>query len=435
MGLSFERILVRENGITPLDAVLKKSAAKLGYTPSEPQKGVPIRVRQGQDSEWFELSSPLLDAVSETAEPLMHAVSEAFRAPVLSIFCMDSDFAVCRVIDVPNGAETTACINEPYDEIALGEPDYAVFAAAMKKKWKIKPAALKAVFEESYTFAEDGLAALSSLLHLSPAVPDASADGMEGTWWFIRNEEFDAAPFPRTLAEKLTAFIENGYGQALEAAGFRRYQNSPVRWHRIVGEPGNEVLLSLVFSLYHGYELAPFYGAQSLYCPLTLTDRYYPLHDAYAFWREAKFVYFWKYGRSPLYETIDGVDHVHAFNDPEQLRPFVEDLILPELAAITDLKTCRAAHLAEETQKGGHINLPLRFTEAVLDGDEAAAADAYAALCQTKGSDFAYFGVWERTPLDNLLQAYSTGGLGGVKAHLKAVYDGNRKKLHRAGIL
>ena len=121
MGLSFERILVRENGITPLDAVLKKGAAKLGYTPSEPEKGVPIRVRQGQDSEWFELSSPLLDAVSETAEPLMHAVSEAFRAPVLSIFCMDSDFAVCRVIDVPNGAETTACINEPYDEIALGE--------------------------------------------------------------------------------------------------------------------------------------------------------------------------------------------------------------------------------------------------------------------------------------------------------------------------
>ena len=425
-----------------LSALVKRAMEELGYTPGEEGKGVSISYKQSTDSEWFEFSSPLLEPGAEMAEPLLKALSKAFRTPLLHLTCVDSDFVLCRLLDEANGTDTTACINEPYEDLGFGEPDYAAWTAACKKKWKCKQEQFKAIFENKYTFAEDGIEPLAGLLHFSPTGYVDPGSFMQATDWFLPKEDFAAAPFPRTLSEKLADYMEREYAGKLEAAGFRRYKNSPVRWHKVVGEPGNEVLLSMVFATYRGYELAPMYGAQSLYCPLTLSDKYYPMHDANEYWREAQFEFFWKFGWSPLRipgnPETNGWDKVLNFNEPEQLRPFIDELMLPELDEVTDLSSCRAYCLTpRKRERVLHENTPKTrvWIEAALDGDEAEAqlwyehekakADRISALGRNADP-------WNR----ELLNAYESGGREGLIGYLRdTVYRDNMKKLKRAGIV
>ena len=442
MGQFFERVLVQEKGMILLGALVKKAMEELGYTPGEEGKGVSIPYRQMPDAEWFDFSSPLLEQTSEAAEPLKKALSKAFRTPLLDLTCVDSDFVLCRLIDETNGKDTAACLNEPYEDLGFGEPDYSTWTAACKKKWKCKPEQFKAVFEDHYTFAEEGIEALAKLMHFAPVDEIDPNSFMQATDWFLPKEDFSAAPFPRTLAEKLADYMEREYAEKLEAAGYRRYKNSPVRWHKVVGEPGNEVLLSMVFATYRGFELAPFYGAQSLFCPLTLSDKYYPMHDADEYWREAQFEFYWKFGRSPLripgnLETNDW-DTVLNFDSPEQLPPFIDELMLPELDEVKDLSSCRAYYLTPQKREHVlHENSPkIRlWIEATLDGDEAEAQRWYehekakAERIKASGRDV---DPWNR----ELLNAYESGGSEGLIGYLRdTVYRDNMKKLKRAGIV
>ncbi len=442
MGQFFERVMVQEKDMMLLGALVKKAMEEIGYTPGEEGKGVSVSYRQMPDSEWFDFSSPLLEQMSEIAEPLKKALSKVFRTPLLDLICVDSDFVLCRLIDETNGKDTAACINEPYEDLGFGEPDYTAWAAAAKKKWKCKPEQFKAVFEDRYTFAEDGIESLAKLLHFAPVDEVDPHSFMQATDWFLPKQEENETTRLHTLAEKLADYMEREYAGKLEAAGFRRYKNSPVRWHKVVGEPGNEVLLSMVFTTYRGFELAPFYGAQSLYCPLTLSDKYYPMHDANEYWREAQFEFFWKFGWSPLRipgnPETNGWDKVLSFNEPEQLRPFIDELMLPELDEVTDLSSCRAYCLTpRKRERVLHENTPKTrvWIEAALDGDEAEAqlwyehekakADRISALGRNADP-------WNR----ELLNAYESGGREGLIGYLRdTVYRDNMKKLKRAGIV
>lgn len=446
MGQFFERVLVQEKGMMLLNALVKKAMEELGYTPGEEGKGVSISYKQSTDSEWFEFSSPLLEPGAEMAELLKKALSKAFRTPLLDLTCVDSDFVLCRLIDETNGKDTVACLNEPYEDLGFGEPDYSTWASACKKKWKCKPEQFKAVFEDHYTFAEEGIEELAKLMHFAP-VDEVDPDSfMQATDWFLPKEDFSAAPFPRTLAEKLADYMEREYAAKFEAAGFRRYKNSPVRWHKVVGEPGNEVLLSMVFATYRGYELAPMYGAQSLYCPLTLSDKYYPMHDAEGYWKEAKFEFFWKFGWSPLRipgnPETNGWDKVLNFNEPEQLRPFIDELIVPELSQVRDLSSCHA--LYRNSLKEGDIpSLPCPFPsfaekvsrlwiEAALLGDEAETQR----LCKEWKKQEKYWTAQEKELWPEAVRACETGGAQALAAYLHGtVYRDNLRKLKRAGII
>ena len=439
MGQFFERVMVQEKGMMLLGALVKKAMEEIGYTPGEEGKGVSISYRQMPDSEWFDFSSPLLEQMSEIAEPLKKALSKVFRTPLLDLICVDSDFVLCRLIDETNGKDTVACINEPYEDLGFGEPDYTAWAAAAKKKWKCKPEQFKAVFEDRYTFAEDGIESLAKLLHFAPVDEVDSHSFMQATDWFLPKQEENETTRLHTLAEKLADYMEREYAEKLEAAGFRRYKNSPVRWHKVVGEPGNEVLLSMVFTTYRGFELAPFYGAQSLYCPLTLSDKYYPMHDDEEYWWEAKREFNRKFGRNPLVirngSETDGWDRVLNFNEPDQLRPFIDELMMPELEAIHTLSDCRAAYLATRNAEHDHwqgMSKVRRWIEAVLDSDEAEEQRLYEIIKEHK----TVFGTL-RTELERaLVQAYESGEREGLIGYLRdTVYRDNMKKLKRAGIV
>ena len=447
MGQFFERTLVQDKGISGLMTMIpgiKKAAAAVGYQPCEDGLGVPVRFTQYPDSEWFDFQSPLLES-PDTAEPFLAALAKEGRVPVLSVICVDSDFVVCRLFDTKNETDTIACLGTPYEP--LGEPDYAAWAAMCKKSWKCKPAQFQSIFEGEYTFAEDGLEPLAALLHFTPVIlPEEDETRAYRTFWFLPDRELNETTRPHTLAEKLADYMEREYAGKLEAAGFRRYKNSPVRWHKVVGEPGNEVLLSMVFATYRGYELAPMYGAQSLFCPLVLSDKYYPMHDAEGYWKEAKFEYPRKFGKDPLVirnnPEAGGWDTVLSFNDPKQLPPFIDDLILPELSEVRDLSSCHA--LYRNSLKEGDIpSLPCPFPsfaervsrlwiEAALLGDEAETQR----LCKEWKKQEKHWTAQEKELWPEAVRACETGGAQALVAYLRGtVYRDNLRKLKRAGIV
>lgn len=442
MGQFFERILIQEKGMMMLTALVKRTMEELGYTPSEEGKGVSISYRQASDSEWFEFSSPLLEQGAETAEPLRKALSKSFRMPLLNLTCVDSDFVLCRLIDEANETDTTACINKPYEELNSGESNYDAWAAACKKKWKCKPEQFKAIFENTYPFAEDGIEPLADLMHFSLSDEVGLDSFMQVTDWFLPKEDFAAAPFPRTLSEKLADYMEKEYAASLEAKGYRRFKNSPLRWHKVVGESGSEVLLSIVLCVRYE-ECEPFYGAQSLYCPLVLSDKYYPMHDAIAYWKEAKFEYSWKFGRQPFRYEINGEEFFSlGCREPETLPPVIDDLMLPELSEVKDLSSCHAFYL-NSLKEGGVPSLPCPFPsfsgrvsrlwiEAALLGDEAEAQR----WCMEWKKQEEYWTEQEKKLWSEALRVCETGGAQALAAYLRGtIYRDNMRKLNRAGII
>ena len=444
MGQSFERILVQEKGpasVMSLLSGIQKAAQAIGYQPAAEGEGVSVRLFRDADSEWYTVESPLLEIAAETAEPFVSALAKETRLPLLWLACVDSDFVACRLLDAAKETDTTACLGTPYEP--LDAPDYDAWMAACKKKWKCNLAQLQAVFEGQYSFAEDGLTPLAGLLHIAPAiVSEQDRESEASTFWFVSARAGKEPAQPRTLAEKLADYMERERAAKFEAAGYRRYKNSPVRWHKVVGEPGNEVLLSMVFTTYRGFELAPFYGAQSLYCPLVLSDKYYPLHDASEYWREAQLEFYWKFGRNPLWipgnpETKEW-DTVLNFDTPEQLPPFLDELMLPELAEVTDLSSCRAYTLTPRKREHVlHVNSPKTrvWIEAALDGDDAETRRWYE---HEKAKNARILSLGRKAePWDQaLLDAYEADGRDGLITYLReTVYRDNLKKLKRAGII
>ena len=453
MGQFFERILLQDKGISGLMTMMSgitKAAAAIGYQPCEDGLGIPISFTQYPDSEWFEFSSPLLAPGAETAKLLLKSLAKEGRVPMLSLTCVDSDFVLCRLIDEKSGTDTTACINEPYEDLGFGEPDYAAWTVACKKKWKCKPEQFKAVFENRYTFAEDGLESLADLLHFSPAVlPDGDERQADRTFWFLPNQELNETTRLHTLSEKLADYMEQEYAEKLETLGYSHFKNSPLRWHKVVGAPGNEVLLSMVLCVRYE-ECEPFYGAQSLFCPLELTDRYMPLHIRDGYWREARSEYPRKFGTDPLVipnnPEAGGWDTVLSFNDPKQLLPFIDDLILPELEEIRDLPACRTYYLNSFAGRRPFPPDPINtyaheafrlWIEAALDGDEESTRRWYELYKKDvdwwmeRGIPFQDRDVWLPS-----LHAYETGGTDALLQYLRdTVYRDNLRKLKRAGII
>ena len=437
MGQFFERILVLDKGISGLMTMMSgitKAAAAVGYQPCEDGLGIPVCFTQYPDSEWFDFQSPLLES-PETAEPFLAALAKEGRVPVLSLICVDSDFVACRLFDTKNETDTIACLGTPYE--SFGEPDYTAWTAMCKKKWKCKPEQFKAVFESDYTFAEDGLTPLAALLHFSPAVlPERDERSADRTFWFLPNQELNETTRPHTLAEKLADYMEREYAAKFEAAGFRRFKNSPVRWHKVVGAPGNEVLLSMVFTVYHGYEIEPIYGAQSLYCPLTLSDQYYPLHDDMEYWREAKSEF-----RRRAYlaaERNQQEEERLPYRNEEALPVLIDELMLPELDEVKDLSSCRAYYLTPRKREYVlHENTPKMrvWIEAALDGDEAETQRWYEHE-KAKADRILTLGRNVDPSNQELLKAYETGGREGLIGYLRdTVYRDNMNKLKRAGIV
>ncbi len=448
MGQFFERTLVQDKGISGLMTMIpgiKKAAAAVGYQPCEDGLGVPVRFTQYPDSEWFDFQSPLLES-PDTAEPFLAALAKEGRVPVLSVICVDSDFVVCRLFDTKNETDTIACLGTPYEP--LGEPDYAAWAAMCKKSWKCKPAQFQSIFEGEYTFAEDGLEPLAALLHFTPVIlPEEDETRAYRTFWFLPDRELNETTRPHTLAEKLADYMEREYAEKLEAAGFRRYKNSPVRWHKVVGEPGNEVLLSMVLCVRYNCEIEPMYGAQSLFCPLELTDRYMPLHIRDGYWREARSEFYRKYGRGPFpYEVNGEVQYDNGCMDPKKLPPYIDDLILPELEEIRDLPACRTYYLNAFAGRKPFPPDPIStyaheafrlWIEAALDGDEESTRRWYEQYKEKVDwwrecdANFQDKDVWLPS-----LHAYETGGTDALIDYLRdTVYRDNLRKLKRAGIV
>ena len=440
MGQFFERILIQDKGVAcskTIHSGIPKAAQRLGYAGCEQGKGVPVHVKLYPDSEWYDIESPFLESASETAAQFMEAFREEASVPILMLQCVDSDFVACHLWDKTNGTDTVACLGEPYEP--LGEPDYEAWGKACKKKWKCKTAQFQEVFEAEYIFAEDGLWPLSKMLHFAPAVLDDSDEhAYTMTFWFLPADEAAAPDRPRTLIEKAADFMEEEYAQLLTEKGFRRFAGYALRWHKVVGEAGNEVLLSIVITTWHGFQFALFYGWQSLYCPLILSDKYYPYHDDPSYWVDANDAFSRKRGWNPCVikgtSENGGIDHVFALDDPEMLRPYIDELILPELDAIRDFQSCHEAFLRSFKEAPSVTRL---WIESILCGDEKTSQECFEDWknFSEDHKDQAWVDKWYANEL-SMMKAYETGGLTACREWLeKKVYRKNLTKLQKAGVI
>ena len=444
MGRFFERILIQDRGLasySKLRACLVKAAAAVGYVPSIKDHGVSVHLSQTEGSEWFEIESPLLEPVSDTAEAFLAALAEQSEIPILSLQCVDSDFVVCRLLDKKNGTDTIGCLNEPYEPI--GEPDYHAWEKACKKKWKCKADQFRAVFEDRFVFAEDGLERLAEHMHFSPAVERDPDTEMEiDTAWFIAEEERNDENRPRTRMEALSEGMEALYAEELTRRGYRRFKNFSTRWHKVVGEPGNEVLLSIVIALWHGFDPSIFYGAQSLYCPVVFSDKYYPLHDEPDYWKDARFTYVWKFGREKDPLRIPGDPVTGRWEEvlnltPERFRPFLEDLIFPEHESITDFDSSHILFLESDQANKLLSDVIDRFwLESIIAHDADTARETFLQKKELfeRRSEQDWFQK-EKQADEKMLLAYETGGIDSCMEILTKIYQRNMKKLQEAGIL
>ena len=274
-------------------------------------------------------------------------------------------------------------------------------------------------------------------MHFSP-VDEVDPDSlMQATEWFMPKENAVSSLLPQTLSELLSEYMEREHSQKLGALGYRRYRNSPVRWHKLVGDPGNELLLSMVFVVRYN-EIEPMYGAQSLYCPLTLSDKYYPLHDDEEYWIEARFEYSWKFGRerNPLYDASGPIPITYSL-DLEKLPEFIDDLILPELDAVRSLSDCHAFFLKSRNGSYTTAGSKVRFwIEAALAGDELEAQHWYEKTKEAIEKSTVRFGRTYDDLECGMIKAYEAGGCKAMISYLLAtVYQENLRKLKRAGII
>ena len=127
-----------------------------------------------------------------------------------------------------------------------------------------------------------------------------------------------------------------------------------------------------------------------------------------------------------------------VLDNPEMLRPYIDELILPELDAVRDFQSCHEAFLRSFKEKHSALVRAERFwIESILLGDEKASKE-----CFEHWKDFyeenkhqVWFDKWYSTEL-SMLKAYEDGGLAGCREWLeKRVYRKNLTKLQKAGVI
>ena len=446
MGTFFEKTYICRKNAFIFDSWIAKAAKDIGYTMSPEGRGVPVRILIYNDNaEWFGLDSPLLET-PETAEVFLRALSREFKAPALNICCVDSDFAVCRLIDGAGG-ESVACINEPYEDMGFGEAEPAVWAAACKKKWKCRERQFEEVFSGEYVSAEDGLMKLAGLIHIP--VESFEPDGADDERVYVREfrimpeTEFEADPMPRTLEERLAAYMDETFAQKLTDLGFKRFGGSSLRWHKVFGEEGRELISSIVLVVRYGHEIVLFYGSQPVCCPLALSDKFFPMHDWNTFWNEAKYEFPRRMGWDPQWDD----NRFIPVCEPEMVFPYINDFVIGILEKVTDITSCRrfAKHNAEYElvyQKYGMFSYSFAYkmlVEALLADDQKDASSWSKKLLKEAVPMDEYFpnnqkGI-EKQMLRELPALYAEKGACACLDALKKVRDANMKKLEKGGVI
>ncbi|MBQ4429583.1 MAG: hypothetical protein II871_07405 [Clostridia bacterium] len=449
MGENFRKTFIRGKNSIIYESWIEKAAKDIGYTKSVEGKGVPVGiVLHPENSEWFGLTSPLIETDDGIAETFIRALSREFKAPALDIRC-DGDHAVCRIIDGVNGRDAEGRINTPKNGSEPACVDAAAWLAACKKKWKCSEKQFEELFSGEYASAADGLNRLADIVEMPWGMISAYDPVEEGlfemTFWIMPQAEFEANPIPRSLSERLGAYLDECFSERLTSLGYKRFGGSSLRWHKVFGEEGKELIASIVFTVRYDYEIELFFGVQTLCCPLVLSDKYFPMHDWPAYWINAKFEFPRLMEFNPRLPTIDGVMTFDPLNSPEKAFAYMEYLILPILERVTD-----TASLCEFTKstpsyemhfKNGILSYSFTYrmlVEAILDNDAEGASKA--ANLISSGSCGTSFCLKrdksiEKQMLPELPDTYREQGFEICMQALKKVRDANMKKLKKGGVV
>ena len=446
MGSSFSKTFIRQGNFYFTENRIDRAAKDIGYQISVPGKGVPVSLRliEDRETEWYQITSPVLDAGGEMAETFSRALSRELKQPVLHLDCCDSDFARCALFDGKSGTGTLAWINRPYDESEITPADEAAWLSSCYKKWKCKEEDFSSVFSGEYVFAEDGLKKLADLIRLPAewiASEEDEKDEVVAERWILSSEETGGAPVRHTIEELLSDDIEQNRAEELTARGYKKYNNSPLCWFKVTGREGNEVVCGFAFPTHYDC-FEPFFCAQSIYCPLKISNRYYPLHDRDETWEEARHIW-----SEIWYEKNSDGMSVHYPIDPERAMRFLENMV-NELDQMTDLsavrewknRTRQVRWFKEEGNSNG-IGAPLAyrmFVEALLDGAEEEAkfwSRATAAKLGYISPRFADGEIYDKGLITALPRIYVEQGREACLEELKKVRETNLRRLKKAGIL
>jgi hypothetical protein len=451
MGAFFDKTFILVNGAFYFQSRLTKAAKSIGYAICGEGKGVPVRLNADlENAEWIMLDSPLLKEGSAIRDRFEKALSREFKAPLLRVSCFDSDYAVCKLIDGVNEKESSGFINRPYDGAEFAPADAAAWAAASKKKWKNKAEQFEEVFSGKYVFAEDGLEKLYELLRISPllsAADEADVDELfADELWIIPEAEYESAPCLPTLDERLAAYMEDEFAERLTGLGYKRFGGSPLRWHKVFGEEGKELISSIVLAVKSGWLINIFFGAQPVCCPLVLSNKYYPLHDHFTYLYDAFFEYDWEKGELPRFKDLPEADTFHFMVEPEHTLPYLDGLVIDLLEKVKDIETLRefekGSREYESNTNDQYYSFAFAyraFVEALLADDEAAASvwaeKAYKKYSE-KQSDYPEEpkGV-DAQELKALPRIFLEKGREACLAELEKVRDSNMKRLKRGGIV
>lgn len=451
MGATFGRAFIMKKSPFIYETQIQRAAKGIGYTLSAEGKGVPLRIAVcGEGPEWFLLDSPLLDMEGDTADALIRALSREFKVPALMLSCFDSDFALCRLIDTAKGTETAACINEPYEEVGQTEFDASLWVDACKKKWKCREKQFKEVFSGEYVFAEDGLLKLAELIKLpaealDPEVPFEDPDGTR-EFWLMPEAKFEAAPVPRTLSERLAAYIDETFADKLTRLGYRRFNGSSLRWHKVIGPEGKEIVSSIVFVVRYGWDINIFFGSQAVCCPLVLSDKYYPMHDHFIYLYDAVYEFPKYMGYDPRRGKLDGSGAFDFLDEPEKIFPYMNAFVPELLEKVTDIASLRSfvkkSNDYDMYARGRMFSYSFAYrmlVEALLDGDEKEAFKAANRVLRKydeifdcppgdrKGADL--------QELPELPRLFLEKGVSACTGALEKVRGANMKKLKKGGIV
>ncbi|MCR5808236.1 MAG: hypothetical protein K6G56_01590 [Clostridiales bacterium] len=450
MGASFDKNFIMKKSPFVYESWIRKAAKDIGYVPGPEGKGVPLCIAPcGENPEWFVLDSPLLEAEG-AGEKLLCALSREFKAPALRLSCCDSDFALCRLIDTAKGTETAACINEPYEDIGLPEAKPSLWAGACKKRWKCRENQFEEIFSGRYVFAEDGLNKLAELLRLPAEAldPEGTCADQEGAneFWLMPEAEFTAAPIPVTLTERLASYIDKTFADKLTRLGYRRFGGSSLRWHKVFGEEGKEIVSSIVFAVRYGWDINIFYGSQAVCCPLVLSDKYFPMHDHLTYLYEALYEYPKRKGYNPMFGKAGSMDTFDPVNEPEKIFPYMDEFVLKQLETVKDIPSLRAFVKSTDDYDmfthGRFYSYGFAYrmlVEAILETDEKTARKAadkiikrYGEILECAPSDRKGAAAQEITELPSL---FLEKGIPACLEALKKVRDSNMRRLKKGGII
>ncbi len=450
MGEIFRKTFIRGKNSIIYESWIEKAAKDIGYTKSVEGRGVPVEiVLHPENSEWFGLDSPLIEADDAMAETFIRALSREFKAPALDIRC-EGDHAVCRIIDGVNGRNAEGRITAPSDGAEQVRADSAAWLAACKKKWKCSEKQFEELFSGEYASAADGLNQLANIIEMPPDMLWTDGSDEETLFvrdfWIMPQAEFEANPIPRSLSERLGAYLNERFAERLTLLGYKRFGGSSLRWHKVFGEEGEELVASIVFTVRYDYEIELFFGVQALCCPLVLSDKYFPMHDWPAYWLNAKFAFPRMMKSNPRLPTIDGVMTFDPLNSPEKVFAYMEYLIIDKLERVTD-----TASLREFTNEMPQYELFVNkgsttysfayrmLVEAIMDADVEGALKAAKKANKNTCELFEYFTKREmpieKQMIEELPSICRDRGIEACRDALKKVRDANMKKLKKGGVV